>query len=480
MSKVLYVRDKTVQKIRELKNVLLGGPKNQGDLAQMLGLSQPQVSNYLRSESDIFLKTGNARATKYFLRKPLIGAEYSWPVYRITLEGHAEYFADLHSVQPNGFVSYFKKEKNWEFTDSLPWWLADMRPQGFLGRSLARQLATQQSGFPDDPRYWSDAEILKALINHPRDNIGNLIVGNAAYDHWVNNQNDKITRMDDLHLYADKAMTGWLGGSSAGGEQPKFACCIDHIDNHCIVKFSSPLTKNNANATRWADLLIAEHVALHTLQTHKLPAAETKIAQNRHNDTERLYLISRRFDRTGKHGRHGIISLKMIDAEFVGGRDQRWPIICQQLTGLGMVKPNELESIKVLYCYGKLIGNTDMHSGNLSFFHDAYKKFELCPTYDMLPMYYSPNSNGFMHHGVPQISIDADIGKEAWEKALQLATEFWGEIQNQEMISPDFKSIAGNFLNIIKTDIYQKIERLAPCQNWEQHESSGNGNRLHL
>ena len=461
MSNVLYVRDKTLQQIKELKDVLLGGPKNQGDLAQLVGLSQPQISNYLRSESDSFLKTGNARATKYFLRKPLIGAEHSWPVYRITIDGHAEYFADLHSVQPNGFVSYFKKEKKWEFTDSLPWWLADLRPQGFLGRSLARQLSTQQSGFPDDPRYWSDSDILKALTNYPKDNIGNLLIGKAAYDHWVNNQNDKITHIDDLHLYADKAMTGLLGGSSAGGEQPKFVCCIEHINNPCIVKFSSPLSQNNANAVRWADLLIAEHVALNTLKMHKLPAAETKIVQGRHDDTERLYLISRRFDCVGEHGRHGVISLKMIDAEFIGGREQRWPMICQQLTKQGMVRPSDLEKIQILYCYGKLIGNTDMHSGNLSFFHDTYKKFELCPTYDMLPMYYSPSSTGFMNQDIPQISIDTDIGKNSWDRALLLAVEFWGEIQSNEQISSDFKSIAANFLTYIKTDIGQRIEKLA-------------------
>lgn len=461
MSKVLYLRDKSVQQIKELKNLLLDGPKNQGDLAQLIRLSQPQISNYLRSEPDSFLKTGNARTTLYFLRKPLFDAEHSWPVYRVTPEGHAEYFADIHSVYPGGFVSYFRKEKTWELTDSLPWWLADMRPQGFMGRSLARQLSAQQTGFPDDPRYWSDADILKALTSYPRDNIGNLIVGDSAYDYWINHSNDDITCLDDLYLYADKAMSGWLGGSSAGGEQPKFACCINNINNPCIVKFSSPLNENNINATRWADLLIAEHVALHRLQMHKLPAAETSLVKKSHDAIERLYLISRRFDRTGTYGRHGIISLKMIDAEFVGGREQRWPMICQSLAGSGMLKPSDIETIKILYCYGKLIGNTDMHSGNLSFFHDTHKKFELCPTYDMLPMYYSPSSNGFMHHDVPQITIDADIDKDAWAAALQLATEFWEEIQNHEMISRDFKCISENFLKTLQTDINQKIERLA-------------------
>eukprot|EP00906_Rhabdomonas_costata_P010774 RCo015151 len=114
--------------LSKIKDILLIESLNQGEIAAHVELSQPQISNYLRNNPDVFLKTGSARATRYYLRR-VIFAEHSWPVYRVTVQGNAEHFADLHCVYPSGFVTYLHKTHTWEHHDSLPWWMADMRPQ---------------------------------------------------------------------------------------------------------------------------------------------------------------------------------------------------------------------------------------------------------------------------------------------------------------------------------------------------------------
>ena len=70
-------------------------------------------------------------------------------------------------------------------------------------------------------------------------------------------------------------MAGEVVGSSAGGEQPKFCAFVD--GKHRLVKFTEPVT--NANSERWADLLLAEHLALTTLADAGIAATHSEIVQ---------------------------------------------------------------------------------------------------------------------------------------------------------------------------------------------------------
>lgn len=63
--------------------------------------------------------------------------------------------------------------------DGLPWFLDDMRPQGFMGRTFAHTHPELQLG--NDPRYWSDDDALRALALCGDDLPGNLVVGEAAF-----------------------------------------------------------------------------------------------------------------------------------------------------------------------------------------------------------------------------------------------------------------------------------------------------------
>ncbi len=60
-------------------------------------------------------------------------------------------------------------------TEGLPWWLLDMRPQGYLGRAYASTHAAAL-GLPANPEHWGHAEVIRALLAHGHDAIGNLLM----------------------------------------------------------------------------------------------------------------------------------------------------------------------------------------------------------------------------------------------------------------------------------------------------------------
>lgn len=95
-----------------------------------------------------------------------------------------------------------------------------MRPQGFMGRSLARQLSAEMPDLAPDPRDWSDIDTLRMLTTHPQDRIGNLLIGRTAYELWLNETTQTVVQQADLPQLAEHAMAGWFGGSSAGENNP--------------------------------------------------------------------------------------------------------------------------------------------------------------------------------------------------------------------------------------------------------------------
>ncbi|MEN3751888.1 hypothetical protein ABC733_01725 [Mangrovibacter sp. SLW1] len=84
------------------------------------------------------------------------------------------------------------------------------------------------------------------------------------------------------------------------------------------MKFTAP--DDNPVSERWRDLLLAEHLALGVLgvQTEVFDFAGQR------------FLEIPRFDRVGLLGRVGVISLRALDAEFVG--KARSPGLCWSKT----------------------------------------------------------------------------------------------------------------------------------------------------
>jgi hypothetical protein len=89
--------------------------------------------------------------------------------------------------------------------DGLPWFLDDMRPQGFMGRTFASTHPELQLG--NDPRFWSDDDVLRALALCGDDLPGNLVVGEAAFArfHSLPQRASRAASIADYPALADAA-----------------------------------------------------------------------------------------------------------------------------------------------------------------------------------------------------------------------------------------------------------------------------------
>jgi hypothetical protein len=85
-----------------------------------------------------------------------------------------------------------------------------------------------------------------------------------------------------------------------------------------------------------------------------------------------------------------------------------------------------------------LIGNTDMHHGNLSFISSHGRPYQLAPAYDILPMGFAPKSGGGMVNTLrPALLVEA-IDGEIWHDALELAENFFALANECRHFSANF------------------------------------------
>ena len=332
-------------------------------------------------------------------------------------------------------VSHAAQTSFVEHIEAVPWWLFDRLPQGFAGRVYASQVLRQHPEFSVDLRDWSDAVVLQLLSEYPVEAIGNLLIGNKDLNRYQVAENSPVS-LADLPRLAEQSKE--FCQTLISGDWPKFCCDIEQ-HGPCIVKF--------AETERQADLLIAEHTALSVLNDAGLPAAQTMLF---HSGRYQFFVI-RRFDCVGS-GRRGVVSLKALDLEFVGSRDQRWPVIARQLAEQGIIVASALATIQLLFCFGRLIANSDMHSGNLSFFYDSQMPCALAPAYDQLPM-----AHAFGKQHISQIIVDSDLPDSVWVEALPLALRFWQKLIEEPLLSESFRNIAVQMLHYVQHDIAVKI-----------------------
>jgi hypothetical protein len=415
------------------------GPLSSKALQQRLALSQPTVSRALAALAGEIEHIGAARATLYALRDAGRGVD-SLPVYRVDAQGRLAAVGRLVPVRPAGYVMHQSDGVSLH-SEGLPWWLADMRPQGFLGRAYAARHATVL-GLPANLSEWTDAHALRALVAHGHDAVGNLLLGEAARQQFLAAPAPRpIPRAGKGARYATlahEAVRGEAPGSSAGGEQPKFLACVQGSPQeggsprHVLVKFSVP--QDSPVSERWRDLLLAEHLALACLGDAGVAAARTAIVDH---GTQR-FLEVERFDRVGERGRRALISLGSLDDQFAGQRQAPWPEVVQRLAAQGHVQTEAARGAALLYAFGTLIGNTDMHAGNLSFMTDAGRPYALAPAYDMLPMGFAPGASGALRDGLPALRLAPGVPAATWREALALAHDHLARLGAHGGFSPRF------------------------------------------
>jgi hypothetical protein len=311
---------------------LAGGPQPARALMEALGLSQPTLSRRLAALGPQVVRLGAARSIQYTLRDTLRGLP-DIPVYRVDTKGQLSRLGLLVPVRSDGFVMHAEAGDTL-YSPGLPWWLLDMRPQGYLGRAyVARHGAAL--GLPARLGDWSDTHALQALLVHGHDAVGNLLLGDTARGQFLAMAaGAPIPMAGKPATYARlarEAARGESPGSSAGGEQPKFSAWAATADGprHVLVKFSE--AEPGPVSQRWRDLLLAEHLALQTLAEAGVSATRTGVL----DAGAQRFLEVQRFDREGPLGRRGIVSLAAMDAEFVGAGPVPWPVVVQRLADAG-------------------------------------------------------------------------------------------------------------------------------------------------
>lgn len=164
---------------------LLQGPRSAPELRQRLAISQATFSRLVARENRV-IRFGKARATRYVLLRPYRGIERI-PVWRVDDAGKAHKFADIRLCWPQGSCLVTGADGDEQWFDGLPWYLTDLRPQGFLGRAWGRKLAAQLN-LTDDIRLWQEEDVLYALTVFNGEYTGGWLVGEGNYQRWITAQ----------------------------------------------------------------------------------------------------------------------------------------------------------------------------------------------------------------------------------------------------------------------------------------------------
>ena len=409
------------------------GAATSAEIQARLGISQATVSRTLAPliRSAEILKVGAARSQMYVIPRHVERVGTEVPVVRIDAAGNASPFGRIVPLQ-GGRCWMDEQEGRSALHDGLPWFLSDMRPQGFIGRAFAQ--GHPELRLPANPEHWNDDDVLQALALCGEDLPGNLVVGAESFRrfHSIAAQPARRVSVGDYPSMAESAMQGTLPGSSAGGEQPKF--CTVRDGRQVIVKFSpagaSPVDR------RLRDLLVCEHLALATLAQAGVAAAATRIFI----EGGRVFLEVERFDRSA-HGRIGMVSLMAYDAQHVGKIDN-WAATANRMASRGLLRADDAQRLRFLEAFGRLIGNTDRHYGNISLLIEG-SDWRLSPAYDVLPTLYAPTSGELPPRDLAATGLVPTVDTlQEWSQARQLAAVFWQAVAADDRISAAFRTLA--------------------------------------
>ncbi len=423
-----------------IKEYLERSPATSKEIQAATGLSQSAVSRQIRDMGDNIIRLQNGRSPRYAVTRNAFGGNDKLPLSMVDAHGNTVLAAHIRPLDSGGFFvepatgmpPLLLGENKDGLYDDLPYFLFDLSPQGFLGRKIAEEMAAQSDDFPTDPRRWNTNHIGRYLVSNGDDLPGNFKFGEQALLRV--RRKPVIASDDEYPALADSVMSGVIPGSSAGGEQPKFTAFSRNSSSHVIVKFSPK--GDNAIAIRWRDVLITEYHATEAIHAKDFPAAETRLLEM----DGRLFLEAQRFDRSGEYGRMSMISLQSIDAEFTG-IGSGWPIVLSALLDKELVSWQHVSDAEILWCFGRLINNTDMHLGNLSLAIEG-NVFRLLPLYDMCSMGFAPKSGGEIspYKFDPLEPKRINLSEDMIEVIKKMAHDFWERVAKDERISDEFKN----------------------------------------
>ena len=411
-----------------------------GDISEKFCISRSTLARWLSNISQKWVSIGNTRNIRYGLLRQITGLDSELPLYRINSQGKILLVGKLAALYQKFCVV---KPQDQVFT-GLPPEIADMSPQGFMGRAFARKYSGELN-LPPRLEDWSGDHFLKAIALRGEDLPGNLIVGKESAERW-----QKIvyqpTRRSSFNKLAELALQEQPAGSSAGGERPKFSVWMQ--GKHALVKFAGP--SNLPEQKRWRDLLYCEAIASSILQKAGIDSASTKISES----DGFTFLEVTRFDRLGEKGRRPVLNLAGVDDFLFGERDS-WANAAERLYQNKLLSKEDAKKIKLLDAFSRLIGDTDRHFYNVCLFPTfeseeslTPKFYELAPSFDKTPMIFAPVNGQIIDRDFKMELPGAELF-EVWNEALNLAQIFWAEVAGEKRVSFSFRKIASKCLEAL-------------------------------
>ena len=173
-----------------------------------------------------------------------------------------------------------------------------------------------------------------------------------------------------------------------------------------------------------------------------------------------MLLEVERFDRIGEEGRVAMVSLEALDAEFSGSGHANWVVAAERLLQQGVINHSVYQRIALYWAFGRLIANSDMHQGNLSFLRITQRPVMLAPLYDMLPMAFAPASSGNLRRDAVEDPFEQRGERRRLAASGLLALEFWRRTAQHDDISEAFRAIAEQMLVQLQK-LHERIQRLA-------------------
>jgi HipA-like C-terminal domain len=407
------------------------------ELASLLGISAPTLSRLVTAAGEGICQVGRARATRYTLTRSLPNLGTRLPVRQVDESGSVRAYYGVIHLLANGRHWLEREEGADELFEGLPHFARDMSPQGYMGRNFSALYP--ELGLPQRINDWSDDHRLIALAMRGEDCVGDLIIGDESLNRFFASTPQPVQRDE----YAALARLSLIGqpGSSAAGEQPKFTAYVEN--RHVLVKFAAG--EAGAVTQRWQDLLISEREALRVVRAVGIPAASAKVFDIGGG----RFLETDRFDRTGSRGRRGLMSLFVLGVEYLGHLDN-WTKAAQDLLHEKRIDGEDARRIRWLDAFGQLIGNTDRHFGNLSFFVEASGQLRLAPVYDMLPMIFAPQGTSIVERRFDPSPPTAD-NFDVWSDAARNAAAYWATLAGLADLTDDFRNRCSDCQKAVET-----------------------------
>ncbi len=434
------------------------GPLSAPDVARLLRVDPITVKRHAAAAGAGILIVGRGKNTRYALPQPSITGAAQWPLFWVDPSGVVAEFALASHLQPDVLHIYgtgIGGGINVRTARDMPWLMTPLKLRGYLGRASRSRLGAVAATWDTQPERWSLAQQLFAAQSAALDHAGAILVGEAAVNAWQWSQNtpphsDHAATLAGVYDgLAEAAIKGRIAGSSADGEQPKFSARL--IDaggsvREVLVKFS-PL-RGTPFGERWNDLLHAEAIASVVLQEHGFSTPQSRIVTS----STRTYFESTRIDRVSASqdahvGRRHLLPLASVHAAFVTGAPQSWPNTIARLAAQKRIAFDALTTTQTLYAFGQLIGNTDMHFGNLGVIVDspaaiAKGRMTLAPCYDMLPMRFAPASHGDLYLTPFSNELSATLPITVTQTARALAQDFWRRLAREDAASEVWRRFA--------------------------------------